>query len=162
MPRQEEPNLTVRETFSWLAVDELKALLALVRGPVQARKADCASALERRRGACPLDGLLRKVVQEATHDPQGVWPGRGSRRGPPSPLPVFLDDLQTSGAARRPGAARLIGCKDAFVARTLASDRRLRNICQLAGERHLVFRASDEAAVRRALKELGHVLPPPR
>ncbi len=32
---------------------------------------------------------------------------------------------------------------------------------QLAGERHLMFRAADEAAVRRALRELGYVLPPP-
>ena len=40
MPRPEEPEkLTVRETFSRLTVDDLKALLALVRGPVQARKA---------------------------------------------------------------------------------------------------------------------------
>lgn len=46
------------------------------------------------------------------------------------------------------------------MARTLAGDRRLRTICQLAGERHLVFRAADESAVRRALRELGHVLPP--
>jgi hypothetical protein len=48
------------------------------------------------------------------------------------------------------------------VARTLAHDRRLRGLCQLAGERHLVFKVSDEAAVLRALRELGHILPPPR
>ena len=47
------------------------------------------------------------------------------------------------------------------MARTLVSDRRLRGTCMVAGERHLVFKASDEAAVRRALKDLGHVLPPP-
>ena len=81
----------------------------------------------------------------------------------PQTAEVFLHDLQDKmGQLEDLGAARLIGCKDAVVARTLASDRRLRNICQLAGERHLVFKASDEAAVRRALKEVGHVLPPPR
>jgi hypothetical protein len=73
----------------------------------------------------------------------------------------LLTDLEEkAGQLEDLGAARLIGCKDAVVSRTIASDRRLRNICQLAGERHLVFRAADEAAVRRALRELGHVLPP--
>ncbi|HKB41174.1 MAG TPA: helicase-associated domain-containing protein, partial [Gemmataceae bacterium] len=81
----------------------------------------------------------------------------------PQTAEVFLDDLQDKmGQLEDLGAARLIGCKDAVVARTLASDRRLRGICQLAGERHLVFKAADEAAIRRALKELGHVLPSPR
>jgi hypothetical protein len=81
----------------------------------------------------------------------------------PRTAEVFLDDLEEkAGLLEDLGAARLIGCKDAVVARTLVADRRLRNICQLAGERHLVFRALDEAAVRRALRELGHVLPPPR
>jgi hypothetical protein len=84
----------------------------------------------------------------------------------PGPLPqtaeVFLKDLEErAGQLEDLGTARLIGCKDAVVAQTLASDRRLRSMCQLAGERHLVFKASDEAAVRRALRELGHVLPPP-
>ena len=81
----------------------------------------------------------------------------------PQTVEVFLNDLEEkAGQLEDLGAARLIACKDAVVARTLASDRRLRKICQLAGERHLVFKASDEAAVRRTLKELGHVLPPPR
>lgn len=38
--------------------------------------------------------------------------------------------------------------------------RRLRSLCQLAGERHLAFRGADEAAVRLGLRELGNVLPP--
>ena len=60
------------------------------------------------------------------------------------------------------GTARLIACKDAVVAQTLVNDRRLRKLCQLAGERSLVFRVADEAAVRKGLRELGYVLPPPR
>ncbi len=81
------------------------------------------------------------------------------------PLPqtaeVFLDDLaEKVGQLEDLGSARLVGCKDAIVAQTLVNDRRLRGLCQLAGERYLVFKASDEAAVRRALRELGHVLPP--
>jgi len=46
------------------------------------------------------------------------------------------------------------------VAQLLVNDRRLRELCQLAGERWLVFRAADEQAVRRGLRELGYVLPP--
>jgi hypothetical protein len=42
----------------------------------------------------------------------------------------------------------------------LANDSQLRGKCTLAGERWLVFRQEDETAVRRALKRLGHVLPP--
>ena len=79
----------------------------------------------------------------------------------PQTAEVFLNDLEEkAGQIEDLGAARLIVCKDAVMARTLASDRRLRNICQLAGERQLVFKAADEAAVRRALRDLGHVLPP--
>jgi hypothetical protein len=95
-------------------------------------------------------GELREFVASKSQDPL------------PHTVAVFLDDLEEkAGLLENLGAARLVACKDAVVARTLANDRRLRGLCQLAGERHLVFRASDEAAVRRALKELGHVLPPP-
>jgi len=85
-------------------------------------------------------------------------------QGPlPQTVEVFLDDMEAKvGQIEDLGAARLIACKDTFVAQILVADRKLRNIVQLAGERHLVFRASDEATVRKALKDLGHVLPPPR
>jgi hypothetical protein len=74
---------------------------------------------------------------------------------------VFLEDLTArAGQLEDLGAARLVACVDGNVAQLLAHDRRLRSLCQLAGERHLVFRAADEAAVRRALRELGYVLPP--
>ena len=86
-----------------------------------------------------------------------------SQESLPQTVEVFLDDLEAKGGQIEDlGAARLLGCKDTIVARMLAADRRLRGMCQVAGERHLVFRASDEAAVRKALKELGYVLPPPR
>ena len=85
-------------------------------------------------------------------------------QGPlPQTAEVFLDDLQDkAGQLEDLGTARLIGCNNAILAHTLAKDRRLRPLCRLAGERHLVFEAGDEAAVRRSLKELGHVLPPAR
>lgn len=81
----------------------------------------------------------------------------------PQTVAVFLDDLQNKvGQLEDQGTARLIACQDHLVAQTLANDRRLRKLCQLAGERHLVFRSADEASVRRGLRELGYVLPPPR
>jgi hypothetical protein len=83
----------------------------------------------------------------------------------PGPLPqtvtVFLDDLKRKARQVRDlGSARLAECADATVAQLLANDARLRKLCELAGERRLVFQVADEAAVRRRLRELGYVLPP--
>lgn len=83
------------------------------------------------------------------------------------PLPqtarVFLDDLRRrAGRLRDLGTARVIECADAETARMLAADPLLREKCQLAGDRQLVFRMDDEAAVRKALRRLGHILAPPR
>jgi hypothetical protein len=81
----------------------------------------------------------------------------------PQTVQVFLDDLrQRAGQLRDLGLARLIECADATVAQMLANDPQLRGKCQLAGERGLVFRTGDEAAVRRGLRRLGYILPPPR
>jgi hypothetical protein len=85
----------------------------------------------------------------------------------PEPLPetvrVFLDDVkQRAGQLRDLGLARLVECADAGVARQLAADPQVKGKCRLAGERWLVFRAEDEAAVRRGLRRLGYVLPPGR
>jgi hypothetical protein len=84
-------------------------------------------------------------------------------QGPlPQTVAVFLDDMASKLSQLKDlGAARLIACKDANVAQLLVHDRRLRNICQLAGERQIVFKAADESTIRRVLKELGYVLPPP-
>jgi hypothetical protein len=79
----------------------------------------------------------------------------------PQTVEVFLADMEAkSGQLRDLGAARLIECADATVAQILVNDRKLKKLCQLAGDRYLVFRAADEAAVRRTLRELGYVLPP--
>jgi hypothetical protein len=85
-------------------------------------------------------------------------------QGPlPQTVSVFLDDLANKVSQLEDlGAARLIACKDANVARLLVHDRRLRNLCQMAGEHQIVFRAADETTIRRVLKELGYVLPPSR
>jgi Helicase conserved C-terminal domain len=79
----------------------------------------------------------------------------------PQPVAVFLSDIrERAGRLRDLGAARLIECRDPELALLLANDRRLRPLCQIAGDRCLVFRAADEPAVRRALRELGYTIPP--
>jgi hypothetical protein len=83
------------------------------------------------------------------------------------PLPhtaeVFLQDQrERAGRLRDLGTARLVECVDATLAQTLARDSQLRGKCHVAGERWLVFRAEDEAAVRRGLRRLGYILPPQR
>jgi hypothetical protein len=79
----------------------------------------------------------------------------------PATVESFLSDRRDHvGQLRDLGTARVIECADATVAQLLVNDRRLRGVCQLAGERQLVFRAADEAAVRRGLRQLGYVLPP--
>jgi hypothetical protein len=78
----------------------------------------------------------------------------------PQTVQVFLDDLRRrAGQLRDLGTARLVECADAALAQALAAEPQLRPHCRLAGERWLVFRAEDEAAVRKALRRLGHVLP---
>ena len=44
--------------------------------------------------------------------------------------------------------------------RATAHDSRLRSLCLLAGDRHLVVPADAESAFRRVLRELGYGLPP--
>lgn len=85
-----------------------------------------------------------------------------ARGGPLSPtVQSFLADLATrAGQLTDRGPARLIECADAALAAALAGNRRLAKLCQRAGDRHLVVPAASEAAFRKALRELGHILPP--
>ena len=78
-------------------------------------------------------------------------------------MEVFLQDQrQRAGQLRDLGTARLIECADAALARMLASDFQLRGKVHVAGERWLVFRSEDEAAVRCGLRRLDHIVPPQR
>jgi hypothetical protein len=80
----------------------------------------------------------------------------------PQTVEVFLEDLgQRAGQLRDAGLVRMIECADPNAAQLLASDPLLKGKCQLAGDRCLVFRVNDETAVRRALRRLGYILPPP-
>jgi hypothetical protein len=60
------------------------------------------------------------------------------------------------------GPARLLEVRDPIVAQLIANDSRLRSLCLLAGERHLVVLAENEKAFRRGLRELGYAWAPAR
>jgi hypothetical protein len=49
---------------------------------------------------------------------------------------------------------------DAETAQLLAHDREPKTICQLGGDRLLVFRTADEDAVRKRIRKLGYIVPP--
>jgi hypothetical protein len=101
---------------------------------------------------------------------EGLTPGEladflAARSAGPLPQTVttFLEDQRARAEQLRDlGAARWVECADPAVAQLLVNDRRLRGTCLLAGERRLVFPLSAEGAVRKALRELGYPLPPPR
>jgi hypothetical protein len=78
----------------------------------------------------------------------------------PATVATLLADLQDrAGRLRDKGTVHMIECADAETARLLALDPKLKSLCLLAGERNLVFRESDESAVRARLRKLGYVLP---
>jgi hypothetical protein len=56
------------------------------------------------------------------------------------------------------GPARLVEVQDTALAHLIANHARLRSLCMLAGERHLVVPAASERAFRSALHDLGYVL----
>jgi hypothetical protein len=78
----------------------------------------------------------------------------------PATVATLLDDLKRrAGQLRDQGLVHMIECADAETARLLALDPKLKALCLLAGERNLVFRDSDQSAVRARLRKLGYVLP---
>jgi hypothetical protein len=80
----------------------------------------------------------------------------------PAAVETFLADLQRKAEQLQDGGpARLIECASEHVAAELASDRQLKGKCVLAGDRHVVVREADLAAVRKAVRRLGYVWPIP-
>jgi hypothetical protein len=60
------------------------------------------------------------------------------------------------------GPARLLEVQDPITAQLIANDSRLRSLCLLTGERHLVVLAENEKAFRRGLREMGYAWAPAR
>jgi hypothetical protein len=78
----------------------------------------------------------------------------------PDNVMIFLNEMadRTSQLVDR-GPARLIEADDAALAQLIVNDSRLRSLCMLAGERHIVVPIEAENAFRRALRKLGYGLP---
>lgn len=80
----------------------------------------------------------------------------------PAVVETFLADLQHKAEQLTDGGpAQLLECASAHVAAELAADRQLKGKCLLAGDRHVVVREADLAAVRKAVRRLGYVWPIP-
>jgi len=86
-----------------------------------------------------------------------------ARGGPlPDTVQLFLADMASrAGQFSDRGAARLVECADAALAAEIAGSKRLGKLCLRAGDRHLVIPAASETAFRKALRELGYILPQP-
>jgi hypothetical protein len=93
-------------------------------------------------------GDLRKLLQER------------SEADLPDTIVRFLDEMEERGGKLKDvGLARLIECSDPHVVTLLAHDPRTRALCIQAGERHLVVPEPSEKAFRKALRQLGYILP---
>ena len=75
----------------------------------------------------------------------------------PDTVTIFFQEIseRVSSLVDR-GTARLIEVQDAALAQLIINDGRLRSLCILAGEHHIVVPAEHESAFRRALRELGY------
>ena len=104
--------------------------------------------------------LLEAVEQGHVLD--DIWDFLFAKSGGRLPNPVrklFHDLAERISLLKNRGAALLIDVAEPSLARSLADDRRLRSLCMVAGERHLVVPAKSEKAFRKALRSLGYVLP---
>lgn len=81
------------------------------------------------------------------------------------PLPIsvqtFLNDaLEKESSLRDVGEARLVECTSSHLATLIANDPLTKKYCQLLGSRTLVVFASHDGKFRKALRQIGYVLPP--
>lgn len=81
---------------------------------------------------------------------------------PPATVVRFLADLRAkAGRLADAGPARLVACADEHVAAELAAHGNLKGKCLRAGDRFVVVREADLAAVRKVVRKLGYVWPLP-
>ena len=79
----------------------------------------------------------------------------------PETVQRFFRDLEERlGKLFDRGASRLIEVADPTLAQMIVNDSRLKKLCLLAGDRHLVVPQESEKAFKRALRELGYACVP--
>jgi hypothetical protein len=79
----------------------------------------------------------------------------------PLPQPVnslFQDAQERAGKVKDIGQARLIECADPPTAHLIVNDSRLKNLCFLAGDHHVVVRSENRIQFQKVLRELGYAL----
>lgn len=75
----------------------------------------------------------------------------------PQPVLAFLKDMKKrTGQVKDMGPARMIVCATNTLARLIADDKRLRDLCMHAGGRLVVVPSKNEAQFKKALRELGY------
>lgn len=78
----------------------------------------------------------------------------------PGPLTTLVGDVaQRATRLTDRGHVRLIECADAAVAALITRDRALRRLCDPVGDRHVAVPIEKELKFRKALLELGYVMP---
>jgi Helicase conserved C-terminal domain len=95
-----------------------------------------------------LDQMRQFLTARATHEL-------------PNPVTTLFADVEArAGQLRNLGVVRLIECADPALAALIVRDRRLRDRCELVGDRHLVVAVDREPEFRKALQAFGYILPP--
>jgi hypothetical protein len=78
----------------------------------------------------------------------------------PRTVAQFLDDHESRARRITPrGMAYLVECADPYLLQLIVRDPGTSRYCLQAGERHIVIRPDDEVAFRKALRQLGYVVP---
>lgn len=78
----------------------------------------------------------------------------------PAAVTTLIDDVvRKTGRLQNLGMAQLVECADPALATLIASDRRLRTLCRLIGDRHLAIPPEHSTAFRKGLRTLGYTLP---
>ncbi|MCE6993300.1 helicase-associated domain-containing protein [Saccharothrix sp. S26] len=78
----------------------------------------------------------------------------------PDGLRVLVADVERrSSQLTDLGHLRVIECADPALAALITRDRALRGLCRPIGDRHLAVRPDQELKFRKALLQLGHVIP---
>ncbi len=101
---------------------------------------------------------LLKAVEEgqSVADIEAFLKAKSGNNLPDTVAIFFKETAERVSALVDRGSARLIEAQDAALAQLIANDRRLRSLCMVAGERHIVVPADNEKAFRRTLRELGY------
>jgi hypothetical protein len=78
----------------------------------------------------------------------------------PGTLLALFDEVgERAGQLVDLGQVRLIECADPALAALISHDRKLRTVCRPIGDRHLAVPVDREPDFRRALADLGYVVP---